>query len=198
VTIPLNIPNVLSLARITAAPMMLVAAWYGHRLLFLWIAVFCMGSDIIDGKIARWLGQTSELGAQLDSWADLAMIVCGPFCGWWLRPELVHTEALALGAVLGGYGAALAVGYGKFGRLTSYHTRAATFSAYFVGAGAIMAIAGGSTSLFRLGALLVAYAELEEVAISWVLPDWRANVPSLSHALTIRRRASVSSGPVSQ
>ncbi len=42
------------------------AAWHGHRLTFLWLAAFCMGSDIIDGKIARGLGQTSDIGARLD------------------------------------------------------------------------------------------------------------------------------------
>ena len=185
--IPLSIPNVLSLARIAAAPMMLLAAWHGHRLTFLLLAVFCMGSDIIDGKIARWLGQTSVIGARLDSWADLAMIASGPFCAWWLRPELVRTEAIALGVVVGGYALAIIVGYAKFGRLTSYHSRAATLSAYVVGAGAIMGIAGGPTWLFRLGALLVAYAEIEEVAISCALREWTANVPSLTHALAIRR-----------
>ena len=185
--IPLNIPNALSLARIAAAPMMLLAAWHGHRLAFLWLAVFCMGSDIIDGKIARWLGQTSDFGARLDSWADLTMIASGPFCAWWLKPELVRTEAIALGAVMGSYALAIIVGYAKFGRLTSYHTRAATLSAYFVGAGAIMGIAGGTPWLFRLGALLVAYAEIEEVAISGTLREWRANVPSFAHALAIRR-----------
>jgi len=148
-----------------------------------------MVSDIVDGKLARWLGQTSEIGARLDSWADVAMMAAGPFCAVWLRPDLVRTEALFVALVLGGYAVAIAAGYAKFGRLTSYHTRAATLAAYFIGAGVILGIGGITTWVFRIGALLVACAELEEVAITWALPEWRANVPSLALALRIRNGA---------
>ena len=187
--IPLNVPNALSLARIAAAPAMLLASWHGDSAAFLWLAGFCMVSDIADGKLARWLGQTSEIGARLDSWADVAMMAAGPFCAVWLRPDLVRTEALFVALVLGGYAVAIAAGYAKFGRLTSYHTRAATLAAYFVGAGVILGIGGITTWVFRIGALLVACAELEEVAITWALPEWRANVPSLALALRIRNGA---------
>lgn len=185
--IPLTVPNVLSLSRIAAAPLMLAAAWQANQAAFLWLASFCMASDIVDGKIARWLGQTSEVGARLDSWADVAMLAAGPVCCWWLRPDLVRTEAVFVAIVVGGYATAIVVGYAKYGRLTSYHTRAATLAAYLVGAGAILAIGGGSTWLFRIGAVVVACAELEEVAISWTLTEWRANVRSLADALEIRR-----------
>ena len=65
-----NLPNTLSALRIAAAPALLLMAWSGAPELFLitlWLALL---SDAADGYAARRLGQTSELGARLDSWGD--------------------------------------------------------------------------------------------------------------------------------
>ena len=54
---------VFSLAMVFAPPL---SAWF-------WVCYVCCGvSDIIDGPVARKLGQASDAGARLDSAADLA------------------------------------------------------------------------------------------------------------------------------
>jgi phosphatidylglycerophosphate synthase len=182
----MNVANALTVGRMIAAPFLLAASWYGRYDIFFGLAVYCMLSDIFDGRIARWLGQASEFGARLDSWADLLMILCGPVCALWLRPELVRSEWIGLAAIVGGNISAVAIGYAKFGRLTSYHTAAARFTAYIAGAGAIVAITWGWPWLFRLGAAVAVYSVIEEIAITFTLKQWTANVPSLARAIVLR------------
>ncbi len=82
-----------------------------------------------------------------------------------------------------GYAAPIVVGLGRWGRLTSYHTRGARLAAWVGGLGALLVFAGGPTLPFHVAALVLACAGLEEIAITTVLPGWRADVPSLRHAL---------------
>jgi CDP-diacylglycerol--glycerol-3-phosphate 3-phosphatidyltransferase len=158
---PFNVANALTVGRIVAAPILLVAAWHGRHDWFFALALYCMVSDICDGKIARWLGQSSEFGARLDSWADLLMLLAGPFCAAWLQPQLIRSEAPFLAAVVGGNVLAIVIGFAKFGRLTSYHTTAARLMAYVAGAGAIVAITWGWPWLFRAGAFVALYSVAE-------------------------------------
>ena len=79
------------------------------------------------------------------------------------------------------------IGFLKFRRLTSYHTKAATLGAYLVGGATVVIFAGGPAWPFRLATVAIVYAELEEIAITCALPRWRANVPTLGRALALRR-----------
>jgi phosphatidylglycerophosphate synthase len=180
-----NVANALTVGRMVAVPFLLAASWHGRHDIFFGLAAYCMLSDIFDGRIARWLGQSSEFGARLDSWADLMMILAGPICAVWLRPELVRSEAIGVAIVVGGSVLAVIIGYAKFGRLTSYHTTAARLTAYLAGAGAIIAITWGWPWLFRLGAAVAVYSVLEEIAITFTLKQWTANVSSIALARKI-------------
>ncbi|MEI6246450.1 MAG: CDP-alcohol phosphatidyltransferase family protein [Acidobacteriota bacterium] len=185
---PFNVANALTIGRIIAMPIIVIAAWQGRHDVFLWLAVYCMLSDIFDGKIARWLGQASEFGARLDSWADQMMVIGGVIAAALLQPQLIRSEAPFLLFVVGGNFLAIGIGWRKFGRLTSYHTTAARLMAYIAGAGAIVAITWGWPWLFRAGALVAIYSAAEEIGISFTLDVWTANVPSLAVARAIRTR----------
>jgi CDP-diacylglycerol--glycerol-3-phosphate 3-phosphatidyltransferase len=190
---PFNVANAMTIGRMLAVPVILVVAWQGNHTAFFWLAVFCMVSDIFDGKVARWLKQSSEFGARLDSWADQMMFVGGPLAAAWLQPQLLRSELPFVVAVVGGNVIAVAVGYAKFRQLTSYHTRAAVLTAYIAGAGAIIAITWGWPWLFRAGALVAIYSAAEEIAITLTLPVWTANVPSLAAARATRTRTAADS-----
>ena len=68
-----NLPNVITLLRIAAVPvvgwLILQQQWEAACWLFLAAAV----SDGIDGLLARWLNQMTQLGAALDTVADKAL-----------------------------------------------------------------------------------------------------------------------------
>jgi len=102
----------------------------------------------------------------------------------------VGAECVWLAVAVASYIVPVAIGYAKYGRLTSYHTRLARLSAYAGGASALVVFAGGPTVPFRIATALLVLAEIEEIAITAVLPEWRANVRSLRHALAERNAAS--------
>jgi cardiolipin synthase len=68
-----NLPNIITLLRLAAVPviawLIMQQQWEAACWLFLAAAV----SDGIDGLLARWLNQMTQLGATLDSVADKAL-----------------------------------------------------------------------------------------------------------------------------
>jgi CDP-diacylglycerol--glycerol-3-phosphate 3-phosphatidyltransferase len=67
-------------------------------------------SDFLDGSSPA-ANQTSEFGAKIDSWADLAIYTTIPLRGWWLWPDLVRRESLYLVVALTGYFLPIAFGF---------------------------------------------------------------------------------------
>ncbi len=182
-----NLPNSLSCLRIALVPILLALAWTGQAKTFLPCFILSLLTDVTDGLLARRLNLTTELGAKLDSWADLLTYLALPLCGWWLRPEVIRQEALWLGSGIACYLAAVLVGILKFRRLTTYHTWGAKTSAVLVGAAVLVFFANGPGWLFRIVMPFVILTNLEEIAMTLTLPQLTANVPSLWHARKLRR-----------
>jgi phosphatidylglycerophosphate synthase len=184
--VPLNIANLITACRIALAPVLLLLAWNRLEHLFLACLVVALVSDIVDGQLARRLHLTSELGARLDSWADLLTYASVPLATYWLRPDLVSTLKVAFTAAVASYAIPVIIGFLKFRSLTSYHTFMARVSAYLLGAAVIVLFSHGPTLPFRIAVCVLVLAELEEIAITLALPVARANVRSLRSALEIR------------
>lgn len=74
-----NIPNILSVMRLVAAPMLAVVFLYFERPYADWFALclFIIASitDWFDGYLARSWGQETKIGAMIDPIADKAMVV---------------------------------------------------------------------------------------------------------------------------
>ena len=176
-----HLPNVISGCRLATAPVLLLLAWYGHPHVFLVMTTASFASDVLDGYLARRLGQTSALGAQLDSVGDFIIYITLPLGAWWLWPDMVRREAPYCLIVLASCVAPPLVALGKFAALTSYHTWGAKLAALSVGGSAILLFAGGPAWLFHLAIPLSVLAALEEIAITLVLPERRMNVRSFWH-----------------
>jgi len=73
--IPLNIPNVLSLYRLFSFPFILYIAIQGYERLFVTLFVINLVTDILDGFIARRFNMQTEIGAKLDSIADIGSFI---------------------------------------------------------------------------------------------------------------------------
>lgn len=70
-----NLPNLITLARILSVPVVVWAITSGE-MLFAFILFLAAGiSDAVDGFLAKRFGWTTELGAYLDPLADKALIV---------------------------------------------------------------------------------------------------------------------------
>ncbi len=74
-----NLPNILTVLRLFAAPMLAVMFLYFNRPFADWFALglFILASltDFVDGYLARAWNQESKFGAMLDPIADKAMVV---------------------------------------------------------------------------------------------------------------------------
>jgi cardiolipin synthase (CMP-forming) len=71
----LNIPNLITIARILSVPIMVWAISSGEMLFAFLLFVLAGLSDAVDGYLAKRLNMASELGAYLDPIADKALIV---------------------------------------------------------------------------------------------------------------------------
>lgn len=102
-----NLPNVITLLRLAAVPgvawLILQQRWDAACWLFLAAAV----SDGIDGLLARWLNQMTQLGAALDTVADKALGVvtlvmltqAGAIPLWVTLAILLRDSIIVLGAL---------------------------------------------------------------------------------------------------
>jgi len=181
-----GVANIISGLRVAAMPVLLIVAWSGYAAAFLVGLALCLISDMVDGWLARHYRQTSVLGAKMDSWADLAMYAVLPPAAWWLWPDLVRQEATSVVIALASYTLPVVVGLLKFRRLTSYHTWGAKCSSVLVGAGVVLLLGWRTPWTFRIAIVVLAAAEIEEIAITLTLREWRADVPSIVHAARLR------------
>ncbi len=182
-----QIPNALSALRIAAIPVLLGLAWFGHATVFLWLLAAAFITDIADGYIARRFHFTSELGAKLDSWADLLLYMALPFATWWLWPEIVLHELPFVAAGVSCYIGPIMLGWLRYGRLTSYHTWVAKLTAILMGMALILLFGFDSPWAFRMTTIIVMLGAIEETLITMALDRWHANVPSFIHALHLVR-----------
>lgn len=98
----LTVPNALSFARLLGVPLYLWLILGPHADIAALVVLVASGvSDYLDGKIARWLHQTSKLGALLDPAADrlyvfatVVSLALRHLVPWWLVVVLVGREAL--------------------------------------------------------------------------------------------------------
>ncbi len=71
----MSVPNLISLARLMAVPVMIYLILHGYYLAAFWLFVAAGVSDAIDGYIAKQMGQATVLGSYLDPLADKALLL---------------------------------------------------------------------------------------------------------------------------
>jgi len=175
----LTLPNLLTGFRFVAAPILLWMAWHGYAVLFMGLLAVALLTDGLDGLVARLTGQTSEFGATLDSWADVITYLTVAVCCWWLWPDVVARELVFVGMMVASCLLPAFAGMVKFGRFTSYHTWGVKIAAAATGLTLYLLFLGGPLWPFRTAAVICILAAIEEIAITWLLPEPKSNVRSI-------------------
>ena len=178
----LTIPNVICFVRLLGALTLIYFAVANMTLIFGVVFVCLSLSDWIDGRLARWLNQRSDFGARLDSFADSILYGSLLFGLIWMRWEVLQHEAIWWILGLCSYALTTGAGLWKYGRIPSYHTRAAKITQWLILFGAVSLLLDYSNWPFRIAMLAVTITNLEATAITWILPEWRADVLSVVHA----------------
>jgi cardiolipin synthase (CMP-forming) len=97
-----TVPNLLSFARLLGVPLFLYLLLGPHADIAALVVLMLAGfSDWLDGKLARWLNQTSRLGVLLDPAADRLYILATLFAftvrdiiPWWLAALIVGRDLI--------------------------------------------------------------------------------------------------------
>jgi len=181
----LTIPNVICFARLIGALSLIYFAIANRTLVFTIIFVCLSLSDWIDGRLARWLNQRSDFGARLDSFADSVLYGSLLFGMIWMRWDVLQYEAFWWVLGLCSYALTTGAGLWKYGRIPSYHTYGAKITQWIILFGAVCLLLDLSTWPFRIAILAGTITNLEATAITWILPEWRADVLSVVHARAI-------------
>jgi phosphatidylglycerophosphate synthase len=185
-----HLPNALSVARIGAAPVLGYLAAFGAEQRFTWLLVPALLTDIADGYIARRFGLTSRLGAMLDSTADALLFLVAIFGVWALHPDVLREHAVAGLVVAGSWIVEMAVALARYGKLSSFHTYASKAAGYLLGILiGVLFVWGLPPPLLYAAVCVSVAANLEELALIWLLPSWRTDVRGLYCVLRERRLA---------
>ena len=103
----MNIPNIISLCRLFAVPVIVWLILVGRMETAFWVVLTAAFSDAADGTIAKKFSMETVLGSFLDPIADKAMLVCMfvtlGYIGQiptWLVILVVFRDALILGGAL--------------------------------------------------------------------------------------------------
>lgn len=152
---------------------------------FRWLLLGCLASDFLDGWIARRFRLTSELGAALDSVADVLTLSLAAAGMVVFERAFVSEHRNALLLVVGLFVAEVVASLVRYGRPSSFHTLLAHISAYLTGTFLISLFFWGYHGWLFYPALVTCMVELaEELALVCLLPQWRTDVGGIYHLLT--------------
>jgi len=176
-----TLPNVITCIRFITAPIMLWLAWNGYGQAFMAVLALAFLSDILDGFIARLLKKSSELGAMLDTWADLLTYLTIGFGSWWLWPEIVHREDSYLYIILACFLIPAFFTVKKFNSYAGYHTWASKLAAACISISLFPLFLWDVSWPFHFSVFIYIYTALEEIAITLRLKKLQCNIPSIWH-----------------
>ena len=179
--IPLTIPNILSLSRIILAPLLIVAGYFGIEVLFFMIFGLMLLSDVLDGFLARILHQTSEIGAKLDSYGDIATYLTAPLAAWLLWPELMYAQRYYIFLAIFIYVLPALFALIKFHQLVNYHTWITKLSAVVMCVGMLILFVFQNPFLFHVAILILCIEAIENILITLLIDTPRSDVRSLWH-----------------
>ena len=122
-----TIPNMLSVSRLILIPAMAIPCFFINdesqaRFIFLVMFILIGVTDKLDGTLARYLNQTSHLGAKLDTMADMVFY---PLITVWLyrfADKVVDGWWNLVYLLIGLFFTKMVLGKIKFGEIPVFHT----------------------------------------------------------------------------
>lgn len=126
----LNVPNLISLYRLLAFPVILFMALTARENWFIILLCISLVSDAIDGSIARYFKLQTNFGAALDNLADIftyAMALLGLFIFKWTEIE-PHAWILYLFLTL--FVLSYIIALFRFGKIPGLHLYSAVSAGY--------------------------------------------------------------------
>jgi phosphatidylglycerophosphate synthase len=184
-----RIPVLLVATRFLLGPILLFLATRGATGgWFLLGIVAAFLSDVFDGIIARRLKIATERLRVADSWTDALFYACMAASACWTRPEVILRFRMPLLGLLCLQLFSWALDLVRYRRIATFHayTAKAWGLSLFAATLALFLPVDPAPFLWLMIACGVV-SNLEGIAIKLLLPAWRHDVPSVRHALRLRR-----------
>lgn len=176
----LNVPNLLSAYRIVAIPFILYTIFNEDKQLFIILVSINLITDILDGLIARLFKLQTELGARLDSLADVGTYLMAFIGMIVLEQEFVHAQKVPFLMIISLWILPQLISLIRFRRLPSFHLWSNKLLGYIQGIFIFTYFVYGYNQIyfyFMIACSCLAY--LEELIIVVFIPELRSNLKSV-------------------
>lgn len=175
-----NLPNALSAYRIVAIPVILYAIFSGNRQLFILLISINLITDILDGLIARTFKLETELGAKLDSIADVGTYLMAFIGMIILEKEFVTTHKIPFLIIIGLWFVPQIIALIRFRRLPSFHLWSNKILGYIQGIFIFTYFVFGYNAIYFYFMIVCScLAYLEELIVVLCIPKLRSNLKSV-------------------
>lgn len=176
----LNHAESFAMVRVVSFPLILSCILLEERMLSAWLYLVLFSTDFIDGIFAFFFQQESDRRARLDSLGDVLFLFAG-LAGFYLFETtffLNHWHTIAL--VVGLYALQLLLALFKWKRPSSYHTLLAKLAGAAQAGFLIFTLFFEANIIFfYIAAGLSLLDATEEIILTFLLPQWKANIKGL-------------------
>lgn len=190
-----HLPNAITVARLGSVPILLALARYEQETAFAVLLFIALGSDVIDGWLARTLRVVSPAGAMLDSIADALLMLTIGFGIWVFHPEVYYDYGAFVWSVICLWGLEHVLALIRYRRPSSFHTQLVRVGVGLFGLFLLALFTVGFNAwLFFATWTVAVLAVFEQMAMMWILPEWTPNlrggiVAALRHRLHMQHPA---------
>jgi len=177
-----GLPDLISASRLAATAVLGIGGVLQNRGLVVGALAYALLSDVIDGPLARALGQAGARGAQLDTIADSALLCISPAAIYASMPLARDRLAVLIILMYASYVIPIIAGLIKYRRLTSYHTWGARCAVVSLAVAFAAFLVWNVVWPLAIAVGVLIGSGIEEFAITLLLPTWHADVRSVSAA----------------
>ncbi|NUM32529.1 MAG: CDP-alcohol phosphatidyltransferase family protein [Bacteroidetes bacterium] len=175
-----NVPNILSLYRLCSFPILLIVIFSHHQTLFVWLFAINLITDILDGFIARKFNMQTEIGAMLDSYADLGSVILAVIAIYIFKWNEFSDNLTPFIIYMIFYFFSVFYAFLKFREIPAFHLYSFKFMGYLQGTFLFVLFVFGFYKLFYS---IVMYAGvlacIEEIVLIYLLPKPIHNIKSI-------------------
>jgi phosphatidylglycerophosphate synthase len=182
--------NGITFFRVIAAPFLLALLFTGRYDIFKWLLGASFFTDLIDGYLARKYKVTSIFGARLDSLGDDLTVLIGIIGLFVMKPAFIKEQIVLILLLLVLLLIQIIYAFIRYGKMTNFHTYLAKTAAVLQGIFLLLTFFTGKVNLFIFfaAAIVTALELIEEIILTRLLPDWKANIKGLYRVIQKKKQ----------
>ena len=182
-----TIPNLLSLFRVVATPVLILLIVLKAETAFAWLIAVAFFTDMLDGWIARTFNQKSRIGSVLDSTGNTLTVLTGIVGLGIFKTTFFSGYITLLWVVLGLHFTQLILSLWRYHKPSAFHSYAAKVSAFAIGVFIIATFHIGFYEWLLYATLFfLALDAIEESILVLLLPEWKTDVKGVWWVLRAR------------